>query len=68
LARPVIEPPSDARQDWWIIQQIAQRLGLDWNYNGPSDVFAEMAQMMPSLANITWERLERSHLPGGCAR
>ncbi len=59
LARPVIQPPGDARQDWWIIQQIAQRLGLDWNYNGPSEVFAEMAQVMPSLANITWERLER---------
>jgi formate dehydrogenase major subunit len=59
LAWPVIKPPGDARQDWWIIQQIAQRLGLEWNYNGPSDVFAEMAQMMPSFANITWERLER---------
>jgi formate dehydrogenase major subunit len=59
LARPVIKPPGDARQDWWIIQQIAQRLGLGWNYTGPSDVFAEMAQVMPSLANITWERLER---------
>jgi formate dehydrogenase major subunit len=59
LARPVINPPGDARQDWWIIQQIAQRLGLAWNYTGPSDVFAEMAEIMPSLANITWERLER---------
>ncbi len=37
FARPVISPPGDARQDWWIIQQIAQRLGLDWNYGGPSD-------------------------------
>jgi formate dehydrogenase major subunit len=59
LARPVIKLPGDARQDWWIIQQVAQSLGLDWNYSGPSDVFAEMAQIMPSLANITWERLER---------
>ncbi len=28
MARPVISPPGDARQDWWIIQEIAQRLGL----------------------------------------
>jgi formate dehydrogenase major subunit len=59
MARPVINPPGDARQDWWIIQEIAQRLGLAWAYSGPSDVFAEMAQVMPSFNNITWERLER---------
>jgi formate dehydrogenase major subunit len=59
MARPVVASPGDARQDWWIIQQIAQRLGLEWSHGGPADVFAEMAQVMPSLANITWERLER---------
>ncbi len=59
IARPVIDPPGDARQDWWIMQQIAQRMGLDWNYAGPNEIFTEMAQTMPSLANITWERLER---------
>jgi formate dehydrogenase major subunit len=59
LGRPVLSPPGDARQDLWIIQQIAQRLGLPWAYDGPADVFAEMAMTMPSLRNITWERLER---------
>ena len=59
LAREVIQPPGDARQDWWIIQEIARRIGLDWNYSGPADVFAEMASTMPSLKNISWERLER---------
>jgi formate dehydrogenase major subunit len=59
LARQVIEPPGDARQDLWIIQEIAKRMGLAWNYRGPADVFAEMTQVMPSLKNITWERLER---------
>ncbi|GMQ89814.1 MAG: formate dehydrogenase subunit alpha [Gammaproteobacteria bacterium] len=51
--------PGDARQDWWIIQQIARRMGLDWNYSRPSDVFAEMGTVMPSLNNISWERLQR---------
>lgn len=59
LARPVLDPPGAARQDWWIIQQMACRLGLDWHHGGPAEVFAEMATLMPSLANITWERLER---------
>src|SRR6202000_3179293 len=57
LARQVIKPPGEARQDLWIIQEIARRMGLDWHYEGPADVFAEMAQLMPSFNNITWERL-----------
>ena len=59
LARQVIKPPGDARQDWWIIQEIAKRMGLDWRYAGPADVFAEMAALMPAWKNISWERLER---------
>jgi formate dehydrogenase major subunit len=57
IGRPVVDPPAGARQDWELIQEIARRIGLDWNYRHVSDVFAEMAQVMPSLANITWERL-----------
>ena len=59
LAREVIKPPGDARQDLWIIQEIARRMGLDWNYDGPAEVYTEMASLMPSLNNISWERLVR---------
>ncbi len=57
MGRPALPLPGEARQDWWIVQQIARRIGLDWNYTGPADVYAEMMQAMPSLANITWDRL-----------
>ncbi len=59
LGRAALELPGDARPDWWLIQEIARRIGLDWSYGHPSEVFAEMATVMPSLNNITWERLER---------
>jgi formate dehydrogenase major subunit len=59
MGRPVIDPPGEARQDWVLIQEIAQRIGLAWRYKDVSEVFAEMAQVMPSLRNITWERLDR---------
>jgi len=59
LAHQVIDPPAGARQDWELIQEIARGIGLDWTYQRVSDVFAEMGQVMPSLNNITWERLER---------
>ncbi|WP_119166418.1 formate dehydrogenase subunit alpha [Algihabitans albus] len=59
IGRPVLDLPGAARQDWWIVQALAKQIGLDWDYDGPPEVFAEMAQVMPSLANITWDRLER---------
>ncbi|QCI64858.1 formate dehydrogenase subunit alpha [Phreatobacter stygius] len=59
IARQVVRPPGEAKQDWWIIQEIARRMGCAWSYGGPADVFAEMALVMPSFRNITWERLER---------
>ena len=59
LGRQALEPPGDARQDWWIIQEMARRLGLDWNYEHPRDVFEELRGCMPSIRGITWERLER---------
>jgi formate dehydrogenase major subunit len=58
LGRQALEPPGDARQDLWIIVEIAKRLGLDWRYTHPREVFDEMRQAMPSIAGITWPRLE----------
>jgi len=57
IGRPVVNPPGEARQDWTLIQEIARGIGLDWRYAHASDVFAEMGQVMPSLKNITWQRL-----------
>nr|WP_300306570.1 formate dehydrogenase subunit alpha [Halomonas sp.] len=59
LGRQALPLPGESRPDWWIIQQIAQRCGLPWNYQHPREVFAEMQQGMPSLNHISWERLER---------
>ncbi|MDB5808217.1 MAG: fdwA [Betaproteobacteria bacterium] len=58
MGRPALTPPGDAKEDLWIIQEIARRLGLDWNYGGARDVFNEMRKAMNSIAGITWERLE----------
>ncbi len=57
MGRAALPLPGEARQDWWVIQELARRIGLDWRYQHPRDVFAEMAQAMPSLANISWQRL-----------
>jgi len=59
LGRQALDPPGDARQDLWIIVQMAQQLGLPWRYEHPREVFDEMRKAMDSIAGITWERLER---------
>ena len=58
LGRVAVNPPGDARQDWWIIQELAIRLGLNWTYQHPKDIFGEMRMVMPSLTGISWDRLE----------
>jgi formate dehydrogenase major subunit len=59
MGRAALPLPGEARQDLQIIQEIARRIGLDWHYEGPREVYAEMAEAMPSLDNIAWERLMR---------
>jgi formate dehydrogenase major subunit len=62
MGRPAISPPGQAKEDWWITVELAKRLGLDWSYTHPREVFAEMKQSMKSLENITWERLESENV------
>ena len=61
LGRQAVNPPGDAKQDLWIIQEIANRFDLQWNYPQVSDVFNEMRAGMDSIKGISWERLEREH-------
>ena len=60
MGRAVVAPPGDAKEDWWITVELAKRLGLDWSYTHPKEVFAEMKLSMKSFDNITWERLEKT--------
>ncbi|MDB5964688.1 MAG: formate dehydrogenase, subunit alpha [Polaromonas sp.] len=64
MGKQAITPPGEARPDLWIIQQLAQRMGLHWDYagehSGVAAVYEEMRQAMHAvISGITWERLER---------
>ena len=61
MGRQALDLPGAARHDLWIIQALAQHLGLDWHYEHVSQVFDEMRGAMPSIAGMTWARLEREH-------
>jgi len=59
LGRRALKAPGEAKEDLWIIVQLARRLGLNWEYQTPKAVWDEMRQCMDSIKGITWERLER---------
>ena len=66
MGRRALNPPGDARQDLWIVQQIARGMGLDWAYDGADSgvaaVFEEMRQALHGvIAGISWDRLAREH-------
>jgi formate dehydrogenase major subunit len=61
MGRKAVEAPGQAREDWRIVVDMANRLGLDWDYDSPREVFAEMKMSMRSLHHITWDRLENEN-------
>ena len=58
MGRQALQPPGSARQDLWIIEQMAQGMGLDWHYGGPEPVFEEMRTSMDSSRGMSWQRLQ----------
>lgn len=66
MIRPAMKPPGEAPPDWAIILDLANRLGADWQYDGPADIFSEIASLTPSYAGMSHERLEHGGLQWPC--
>ncbi len=71
MGRQALQPPGEAKPDLWILQQIAQRMGLDWHYEGEhagvAAVYEEMRQAMAgAIAGIRWQRLEQGSVTYPC--
>ncbi len=61
LGHKVLEVPGQARVDWEVVQDIANRLGLGWHYTSPREIFDEMVTVIPSYKNLTYDNIG----PGG---
>jgi formate dehydrogenase major subunit len=57
LGRKVLDSPGQARLDWQVVQDIANRIGLGWDYASPREIFTEMVSVIPSYANLTYDNL-----------
>lgn len=64
--RKAVEPPGEARPDLDIIMEVSKRLGYPMQYATPEDVLAEFGRVWPTLAGITYERIERAGIPWPC--
>ena len=56
--RKALEPPKGARDDIWIISQIAKRLGTDFGNPTAEDAWNEMRALAPMFAGMSYKRLE----------
>ncbi|MFC7209128.1 formate dehydrogenase subunit alpha [Natronoarchaeum sp. GCM10025321] len=62
--RPTADPPGKARQDWEITQQLADRLGYEWDYDHPSDIMEEINSLAPIYGGVNYDRLEEGDQHG----
>jgi formate dehydrogenase major subunit len=53
-----LEPLGESKADWWIVQEIAKRMGANWNYQHPSEIMHECAGIAEMFAGVTYGRLE----------
>ncbi|MEM7235611.1 MAG: molybdopterin-dependent oxidoreductase, partial [Planctomycetota bacterium] len=59
--RKAVDPPGEARPDWWIISQIAQRMGIaGFEYDSAKDVFNELCSLSPTYGGLDWDRIDKS--------
>ncbi len=65
--RKALEPLGEAKPDWWIVSQIARRMGTSgFDFDHPAQVMEEIAFLTPSYAGISFERLEGGGLQWPC--
>jgi len=57
--RKALEPPPGARDDMWIISEIARRLGTDWGQPSAEDVWNEVRSLAPIFAGMSYARLDK---------
>ena len=59
--RAAVPPPGQAKPDWWIISQLAQRLGFTgFDFSEPKEIFNELCSVSPIYAGLDWKRIENS--------
>ncbi len=57
--RAAVEPPGEAKPDWWILSALANRIGIPgFEYDSPKEVFNELCSIAPIYAGVDWEMID----------
>ena len=64
--RKAVEPPGQAWEDWKIICEIAARMGYAMAYESSRQIMEEIAQVTPSFAGLSYERIEHEGIHWPC--
>lgn len=64
--RKAVEAPGEAKQDWMIISELAQKMGYPMKYGSASEIMNELGTVTPSYAGISFARLEGEGLQWPC--
>jgi formate dehydrogenase alpha subunit len=68
LVRQAIPLIGSSQPDWWIICQLARRLGSKgFDFNEPADIMAEIGDTVPIYQGVSYRRLEKGSLQWPCA-
>jgi formate dehydrogenase major subunit len=64
--RRALTPPGEARSNWWMLQELGKRLGVDLGFTSAETVWEDMRKTATSYAGITWDRIEKVGLQWPC--
>jgi formate dehydrogenase alpha subunit len=64
--RKAVNPPGQAKDDWWITCEIGTRMGYEMKYQNSEEIFEEIRKVTPSYAGITYDRIEKEGIHWPC--
>ncbi len=63
---PALTSPGEAKDDWWIITQIANAMGGNWHYQSVEQINEEMCEVTPQYAGISWDKVGSEGIQWPC--
>jgi formate dehydrogenase major subunit len=58
MVKQVMEPKGDSRPDWEILQDLANRMGREWDYSSTAEIMEEVNSLTPIYGGVSHERVE----------